>query len=341
MHVFLYEWATGGGLVDVPRGWPASLVREGAAMLGALAADFTRIDGCRVSVLRDPRVLGLSLPGCEFVDVLSVTSAREEFERLAAEADATLVIAPEFDGHLLSAAKRAVASGGKLISPSPEFIRIAADKQRTCERLAAAGVNVPQGVSLQPEEPLPADFAYPAVLKPNDGAGSQDTYLVSGPHDAPPAYAWPRRLERLVPGMAASVAFLCGGAIRVSLPPCKQRLSDDGRFRYLGGELPLAEGLAARSVILGERALAAMPAATGYVGIDLVLGRDPHGEEDAVIEINPRLTTSYVGLRAAANGNLAERMLQVANGGGNGNDIAINFLSRRLEFDAEGNVSFM
>jgi hypothetical protein len=235
MHVFLYEWATGGGLVNVPAGWPASMVREGAAMLGALAADFTRIDGCRVSVLRDPRVLELDLPGCDLTDVVSVTNHHDEFERLAAAADATILIAPEFDRILWKAASRVVAAGGRLASPSAEFIRIAADKQRTCETLAAAGVNVPSGLVLQPEQPLPVELTYPAVLKPNDGAGSQDTYLVSGPHDTPPAYAWPRRLEQFMPGLAASVAFLCGPSGRVPLAPCKQRLSNDGRFRYLGG----------------------------------------------------------------------------------------------------------
>ena len=65
MHVFLYEWATGGGLVDEPGPVPASLVREGAAMIGALAADLLRIKDCRVSALRDPRVLQLALPGCD------------------------------------------------------------------------------------------------------------------------------------------------------------------------------------------------------------------------------------------------------------------------------------
>ena len=59
MHIFLYEWATGGGLVEEPGSLPASLVREGAAMIGALAADLVRIDGCRVTALRDPRVLQL------------------------------------------------------------------------------------------------------------------------------------------------------------------------------------------------------------------------------------------------------------------------------------------
>ena len=253
MHIFVYEWATGGGLVEEPGALPASLVREGAAMIGALAADLVRIDGCRVTALRDPRVLQLALPGCEIVDVLSKFSHGEEFERLAAEADATILIAPEFDGILLKAAQRVVASGGRLLSPSPEFIRIAANKQRTCEMLGSGRCARRRTVScIEPEEPLPADFAYPAVLKPVDGAGSQDTYLVSGPHDAPPAYAWPRRLERYMPGLAASVAVLCGPAGRIALVPCKQRISDDGRLRYLGGELPLAAGLAERATALAE-----------------------------------------------------------------------------------------
>ncbi len=337
MHVFLYEWATGGGLVDELGPVPASLVREGSAMIGAIAADFLRIKGCRVSALRDPRVLQLALPGCSVVDVLSRTSHREELERLSTEADATILIAPEFDDILLKVARLAVGSGGRLVSPAPEFVRVSADKQRTCERLAAAGVPVPVGRLLAPDEPLPADTQYPAVLKPANGAGSQDTYLVSGPYDAPPAYAWPRRLEGYVAGMAASVAVLCGPGGRVSLAPCKQRISEDGRLRYLGGELPLSAGLAARAGALAERAIAAMPPAVGYVGVDLVLGREPDGSEDAVIEINPRLTTSYVGLRTAAASNLAEAMWSVAQGEAR----PVEFSERAIEFDANGNVSFM
>jgi predicted ATP-grasp superfamily ATP-dependent carboligase len=337
MHVFLYEWATGGGLVDEPGPVPASLVREGAAMIGALASDFLRIKDCCVSAMRDPRMLQLALPGCKVVDVLSRTSHREELERLSAAADATILIAPEFDDILLKAARVVVASGGRLMSPAPEFIRVAADKQRTCERLSAAGVRVPAGRLLEPDEPLPADIDYPAVLKPVNGAGSQDTYLVSGPYDAPPAYAWPRRLESYVPGLAASVAVLCGPNGRVSLVPCKQRISEDGRLRYLGGELPLSAGLAERASVLAERALESMPPAIGYVGVDLVLGREPDGSEDAVIEINPRLTTSYVGLRTAATSNLADTMWQAAQG----EMRPVEFSSRAIEFDASGNVSFM
>jgi hypothetical protein len=337
MHIFVYEWATGGGLVDAAGPVPGSLLREGAAMIGALAGDLARIPGCRVSALRDPRVLQLALRGCSVVDVISRASHREEFERLVAEADATILIAPELDDILFKAARLVMASGGRLVSPSVEFIRIAANKQRTCEMLAAAGVPIPIGRLLEPDEPLPSDTQYPAVLKPVNGAGSQDTYLVSGPYDAPPAYAWARRLESYVPGLAASVALLCGPSGRISLAPCKQRISDDGRLRYLGGEMPLSAGLAERAKGLAERALAAMPAAIGYVGVDLVLGREPDGSEDVVIEINPRLTTSYVGLRTAATGNLAEAMWHVAQG----ELQPVEFSDRAIEFDASGNVSYL
>ena len=196
---------------------------------------------------------------------------------------------------------------------------------------------MPTGRVLESDEPLPADFPYPAVLKPIDGAGSQDTYFVRTPTDKPPAYAWQRRLEQFVPGMAASAARLCGPAESIGLVPCKQRISDDGRLRYLGGELPLAAGFAERAEQLASRALAAMPPAIGFVGVDLVLGREPDGSEDFVIEVNPRLTTSYVGLRTAARSNLAEAMLNIANGVSQ----SIEYTDRPIEFDTSGNVSYL
>ena len=57
-----------------------------------------------------------------------------------------------------------------------------------------------------------------------------------------------------------------------------------------------------------------MPGLLGYVGVDLVLGDAADGSRDYAIEINPRLTTSYVGLRALADFNIAEAMLRAANG---------------------------
>jgi tyramine---L-glutamate ligase len=335
MHVFLYEWITGGGLADQPGRLPPSLLAEGSAMIAALAEDFAAIAGTRVSVLRDMRIDRLPLEGCDVVDVESLSHGRDEFDRLAAEADRTMVVAPEFDGILLQALRRLGEARGRSLNASDEFVAIATDKHRTAERLTVAGVQAPKGRVLEADESsLPADADYPAVLKPIDGAGSQHMLLVQGPGDAPPPYPWPRRLERYCPGRAASVAAICGPAGRQMLPPCWQRLTDDGRFGYLGGSIIREAGLAQRATALADRALDAMPEALGFVGVDLILGNDPHSRGDYAIEINPRLTTSYVCLRAAVPQNLAKAIVDVADG----RTVKLMPSASAFEFDAAGAV---
>lgn len=335
MHVFLYEWITGGGLVEEKGALPLSLLAEGSAMMAALAADFAAFAGCRVSVLRDVRLEPLPVAGCEVLEVHSTADWAAEFDRLAAAADRTLIVAPEFDGILRTTLRRVRGADGRSLNAGDPLVAVASDKHQTAERLRAAGVPAPRGRLLDAdEEKLPADFAYPAVLKPLDGAGSQHMLLVGGPGDEPPPYPWQRRLEQFWPGRAASVAVLCGPAGRHALPPCWQHLSSDGRFRYRGGAMVREASLAERAKALALRALGALPEAHGFVGVDLVLGTAMDGGEDAVIEVNPRVTTSYVGLRAAVHENLAQAMIDVADGARR----EFTLRDETVEFSADGNV---
>jgi predicted ATP-grasp superfamily ATP-dependent carboligase len=121
-------------------------------------------------------------------------------------------------------------------------------------------------------------------------------------------------VQPLVSGQPASVAFLIGPRQTIALAPAAQHLSDDGHFHYLGGLAPLPESLAGRAERIARRAVDAVPGLSGYVGVDVVLGDAADGSGDVVIEINPRLTTSYVGLRALAIDNLAELLLRVVRG---------------------------
>ena len=335
MHVFLHEWITGGGLVDESGRLPISLLAEGSAMVSALAADFLRIDGCQVTVLRDVRLTELPLTGCNIIEVHSSSHKTKEFNRLAAGADWTLVVAPEFDGILRQTVSQVRTVGGRSLNASDGFIAVASDKHRTADCWHRADVPAPLGRLLDADEPkLPADFQYPAVLKPLDGAGSQHTLLVDGHADEPPPYPWRRRLERFCPGRPASVAIVCGDATRQTLPPCWQQLSSDGRFNYRGGSLIREAVLAERASALSLRALAALPPAHGYIGVDLVLGDASDGSDDVAIEVNPRLTTSYVGLRAVMKQNLAQAMLTAAAG----DDLQLTAADFGVEFSAEGGV---
>jgi hypothetical protein len=159
------------------------------------------------------------------------------------------------------------------------------------------------------------------VVKPRFGAGSTGVSLIEEEAAlerleldlAPEWIATP-----LAPGLPASVLVLAGPRQRLALAPCRQILSTGGSFRYLGGELPLPPPLAARAARLALRAVEALPGLLGFVGVDLLLaGGGEEVEEnggDTVVEINPRLTTSYVGLRALARGNLAATWLGVVSG---------------------------
>ena len=337
MHFFLYEWITGGGLVEETGPLPPSLLLEGGAMLSAMAADLVAISGARVSLLKDMRLDDLVLPGCDVVEVQSKAEHDEEFGRLAVAADYSLVIAPEFDRVLKRCHRLVTTSGGTLLGCEDALVAVTTNKHRTAARLFESGVPVPEGVLIEPEtEKLPDDFQYPAVLKPIDGAGSQNMVLISKASDEPPPHAWPRRLERFCPGIAASVSFLCGPRQRVALPPCRQHLSVDGNFTYEGGSRLMEQELARRATSLATRALEALPPAAGFVGIDLILGKSPDGSEDYVIEVNPRLTTSYVGLRAMTDSNLASALLDIALG----KDVAIEFNDSGIEFFADGTVCY-
>ncbi len=314
MRILLHEFVTGGGWYEHTDGPPSpSLATEGRAMLTAVAADFAA-EGIALDVLRDARGPEVSLPGCAIYEISSAADEQQTLRRLAAEADWTLLIAPEFQGHLLTRCRAVEAAGGRLLGPSSELVALATDKHALCEHLSRHDINVPRGVALDHFEPLPSDFHYPAVLKPRDGAGSLGVERVESWSVARRNGPSPARLEAFCPGQPASVAVLCGPEISVTLPPCFQSLGGESGFSYLGGSLPIPDELAARATDLAQRAVASLPRPLGYLGVDLVLGDEPSGAADVVIEINPRLTTSYIGLRGLFAGNLAVAMLAIASG---------------------------
>jgi tyramine---L-glutamate ligase len=296
---------------------PPSLRREGWAMLSALVEDFQKLPDIEIFTLIDdqwPFALG---------DVCTRIPWQEEAERfreIAAKCDWTMVIAPEFDDLLLDRSRIVLEVGGRLLGSSPEAVRATGDKWTTATLWQARGVPHPPTRLLESAEFLRSDL--PQVLKPRFGAGSQATFLIPAQEEWPGLWQaaqleWPKGewiVQQYVPGAAASVALLMGPDGVLPLLPARQHLSSDGRFRYEGGSMPLPEPFAERAVRLARQAVADMAGLQGYVGVDLVLGKSDDGSDDYAIEINPRLTTSYIGLRQLCRQNLAELILRCAQG---------------------------
>ncbi|VTR99266.1 ATP-grasp domain-containing protein [Tuwongella immobilis] len=308
--VFLYEYVCAVA-ADVDASSEASmsaaaltLRHEGETMRASLALDWQRLGWNVVLLDADPA---------------DPTPEAIRFRALARQCDRTLIIAPEFGDLLGERIRWAQAEGVQPINASLDAIALTSDKLRLADWLESRQIPTPKTVMIADAERI----RFPQVWKPRDGAGSQATHAVPDARAIPATHAkiaadsWtgPMIATEFWPGVPASIAFLTGPNGMVPLCPTRQQLSDDGRFLYQGGELPLPPEWAARAERIARRALESLPGLRGYIGVDLVLGSATDGRADAIIEINPRLSTSYGGLRLATPVNLAEWMLHLADGG--------------------------
>jgi predicted ATP-grasp superfamily ATP-dependent carboligase len=321
MRFFIYEFLTAQGVGRAPESSDHGMYLEGRAMRDAVVEDFSRIPGASAFTFPDE----------------AAPVRQESFEEMCGASDWTILIAPAFDGCLCHLAETVQRAGGRLLGPGLDAIRLASDKLSLFNHWRKHNIPTPTTTEREPT----ACEAFPLIWKPRDGTGSTMTFLLGSARDvlrakacvAKADYRGPMILQEYVPGQPASIAFLCGPGGNVPLLPASQLLSEDGRFSYLGGEIPLPSELAERAVRLGQMAVDCVPGLKGYVGVDLILGPRANGVQDYTIEINSRLTTSYVGLRELANFNIAEAMLQAAL---NGLQVPLDWKAERVRFNAVG-----
>jgi predicted ATP-grasp superfamily ATP-dependent carboligase len=338
MQVFVYEYLCARGVCE---SLPAdSLTTEGQAMLLAVLEDLARCPGVEPLTLLAPHS-PLILTHLGKVQSSEANEAAL-FRACARRADFSLIIAPEFDGLLQERCEWVEREGGRLLGPTSRAIHLTADKWLLARHLAKKGIPTPETI-LWPGS-LPAGRG-PMVLKPRHGAGSQATFRIEDQAQLPWCVEQARDegwqgdliVQPWVAGQTVSVSVLMGPGRTVLLPATEQHLSGDGRFHYLGGRLPIAEDLNNRAQGLARRAVEAIPGAQGYLGVDLVLGSACNGSEDQVIEVNPRMTTSYVGIRRLARFNVMELLLALMAGRpGPGED----WHEHAVHFHANGVVSF-
>ena len=311
VRIHVFEFIGGGGMAGSPI--PATLVREGDLMLTALVADLLELSGVQVSLARDARLALPIDPRLRAAQVFWRGPDVAPSEALAREieaADATWPIAPETGGELERAARAVVGAGRQLLGARPDAIRLAASKYATTRRLQRAGIEV--APCYRRGQPWP-DIQGPWVVKPDDGAGCIGMRLVRGRREA--AAALGDGVQRLIaqpwiPGDAMSLCAIANGRHVEVLSVNRQHLEQtDGTMQLAAIDVncePVTQVLTA----LAERVVCAIPGLAGFFGIDFVQG----AAGPIVIEVNPRLTSSYAGLKAARGLNAAERVLQPAGG---------------------------
>jgi len=300
MKVFVFEFVTGGGYAG--QALPGFL-GDGELMWRALVDDLIALPGMEVLTLRDARLAIPEQPGLTVV-ATDATRCRSDFMRCLDAADAAWMVAPESGGLLESLNRQVEAAGKWLLGCRPDAVHIAASKHATAARLAGAGVTT------VPTFATPDLLTGAVVAKPDDGVGCEDTLLFA---DAAAAQAWhdtpPRAMHVFQPyvaGESLSLSLLCcdGQAQLLSVNRQHVRLAGD-HFEFHGVTVNALGDGDGRYAALAARVAAAIPGLWGYVGVDLIAG----AFGPMVLEVNPRATVSYAGLRAALDCNPAQHVL--------------------------------
>jgi predicted ATP-grasp superfamily ATP-dependent carboligase len=307
MRVFLYEHITGGGFAGEPL--PASLAREGDLMLRALANDLKAVPSTEVVITRDARLPSLGKNLLEF-PVHSKDDANRLFHHCCSITDAVWVVAPESGGTLEQLSTMVVDNKRILLGSRPEAVHITASKTKTAHALKCAGVaTVP--TYADPAE-IPNVFQQ-VVIKPDDGAGCLNTRLL----DRASAQQWWLThnhdndvVQPYIVGEPLSLSLVCHNR-SVQLLSCNQQwiAVEAGEFRLTGVNVNAVKVNRQRYQEIAEQVIATIPGLWGYIGIDFI--ETINGP--VVVDINPRLTTSYVGLHRALQFNPAEQVLALLN----------------------------
>ena len=292
MRVLVHEWVTAGGLSnqDVPESWRV----EGNAMRRAISADFHALKHVDVVMTLDERFAGETNPW----ETVFVEPGGElaTFRSLIREVDFIVCVAPETDGILEERAALIERATARSLGSSRAAIALTSDKLRLSRHFQERGIATPPTRLFLSAEGPPGDLAFPAVVKPRDGAGCQATLLLADRSEWGPSADFPLEMlvQPLVPGIALSASFLVGRDGSARLLGVGRQLLDtrDGRICYLGGSMPEPDELAEGELC---RAVEAVEGLLGFVGVDFLF--DPDSGVTTVIEINPRVTTSFVGLQ--------------------------------------------
>lgn len=305
MQIFAFEYITGGGLIGKPL--PEGMRQEGDMMLHALVTDLAELPEVEVVTLRDGRLPDPELPAeVQYIENWEgFTAAWDECVR---GSDAVWPIAPETDGILEDVSKRVLEAGIHLLGSRTAALRLAASKQATAEVLIDKGLPALAAGAL---DSIRWESGQSWVVKPDDGVGCVGVRALKTPGELERLRAEldPGRnyvAQPFLGGTPISLCVLCcEGRARLLSTNLQRIAMTNDEFALLGCTVNARNIQQAGYEALADSIAAAVPELWGLVGVDLIA--TPEGPQ--VLEINPRLTTSYVGLRRSIGVNPAELVL--------------------------------
>ena len=278
------------------------LAPEGAAMLAVIKKSF---EHCGYDV---------ELPG--------TGDFAAEIERIAPTCDMGLVIAPD---HLLARYTQILEQHTNNIGCGFMTVALCANKVQTEKILRLHGVAVPAEAREGKK-----------VIKPVKGCGALGVRISAGDPGAG------EFAQQYIEGDHFSVSIVANRVIGDAClyfsgkPPLVLAVNrqyietgKDGSFHYLGGETPVHPSREAEIANVAKKVTEVL-GCQGYCGIDVVVA-----DKVYVVDVNPRITTSLIGIAACMEEEIAD--ILVASSKGQGPDLV--HLAGSARFDTSGKVT--
>ena len=321
MRIIVYEHLSGGGYCGKPI--PPMLLAEAFAMLRCITTDF-KAAGHTVTVLLDSRLSSLNPPlDADFVVPIFYPNEYERFLHCIAQInDAVYIIAPETGNVLEDLLNQIEKMGIISLNCQSKAVGKVSNKSELYESLEKAGFLIPKtlifekAISIELLKSKITELGFPLVFKPIDGVGAcglslvQDESQIGNALEKIFAESTSSRflVQEFVEGESVSVSLFSNGTKSMAVSLNEQLIQISGvkdDACYQGGIIPFEHPLKDDAFALAEKAVSLFAGLRGYIGVDLVLTK----KSALVVDINPRLTTSFVGLRTTASFNFAEALL--------------------------------
>ena len=318
MNLLIVEYISGGGYSN--QKLSGNILSEAYGMLRNIISDFKAL-GHQVTTLIDSRLIAFNPPN-EADKIITISSVRQFYTKIkdiSKSANAVYFIGPESNNLLEKLVETTSTSNVKSLNSEVNDIKVCSNKKNIYEKAKKIGLIVPETAIIDIHDKFEnikkiiKDFGYPLVIKPLIGVGCSGLIIVKEKSDLFDAISKVSKeynnsqfiAQKFIEGQPASVSVISTGTKAVSVSLNKQFVNltgPDNEPKYSGGVVPLDHELKKNSLRDAKHLVEAFNGLKGYIGVDIILTN----EEVVIMEVNPRLTTSYIGLRKIVNFNIAE-----------------------------------
>jgi len=306
MKLLVFEYICGGGFCS--KTLPDTLAKEGLLMLTALLNDLMAIEHS-ITALVDWRFLNNFDSSIEIIPIEKETDILAIFKSTLRFVDAVWLIAPETEQILFNFSQIVESSNKILLSSSSLAIIQTADKWQSYQCLSSHHIPTVATTILTKNTQVNSQQK---VIKARDGVGCEHNFIVNSQEELislitqfeqPNNYI----IQPFIEGKVLSISALFKQGKAQLLCVNRQQIEIiHQQFKLRGCEVNYQIGLVPFQQLLNQIARA-FPELWGYVGIDLI----QQSQQLIVLEINPRLTSSYAGINSALGINVAADVLKL------------------------------